>query len=116
MAEKGVKEVDWVKMDGNDQKCLELLEISKIGWKWLKCLKIADNDWKCMDDVKHLNPSFLTSFAQHNNLEVLFWKFGACKSKYALKALLSQNLLHFTLKKKKNKSVYHSKVFLGHLR
>ena len=46
--------------------------------------------------VKHLNPCFLTTSVQIKYLEVLFGKSGAHKSKYTLKPLLSQNMVHFT--------------------
>ena len=41
--------------------------------------------WKSMKDQA----------AQINSLEALFRKSGACKSKYTLKPLLSQNMVHF---------------------
>ena len=103
-------------MDGNDQKCLELLEISEIGWTWLECLKIADNGWKCTDDVKHLNPSLLTSFVQHKNFEVLFLEVWRIQIQICTQSSIEPKLVAFYFKKEKNKSVYHSKVFLGHLR
>ena len=58
--------------------------------------------------VKHIKPCFLTTFVQHNYLEALFEKFGAYKSKYILKPILCQGMVHFT---SKTKSPSHSKAY-----
>ena len=45
--------------------------------------------------VKHLDPCFLTTLVKSKYLEVLLGKSGAYKSKYTLKPLLSQDMVHF---------------------
>ena len=45
--------------------------------------------------VKHLDQCFLTILVKSKYLEVLLGKSGAYKSKYTLKPLLSQAMVHF---------------------
>ena len=45
---------------------------------------------------KHLDPCFLTTLVKSKYLEVFLGKSGAYKSKYTLKPLLSQDMVHFT--------------------
>ena len=46
--------------------------------------------------VKQLNPCFVNTSVQNKYLKVIFGKSGAYKSKYSLKPLLRQNMVHFT--------------------
>ena len=50
--------------------------------------------------MKHLDPCFLTTLVKSNYLKVLLGKSGAYKSKYTLKSLLGQDMVHFSLQTK----------------
>ena len=45
--------------------------------------------------LEYLNPCFLTTSVKNKYLEVLFGKYGEYKSKYTLKPILCQNMVHF---------------------